>query len=192
MKRIVNVQKVIDKSNGPLTPSATILFDAIKEEANQCKVVFGGYKYQVSGPFDDQCVVDVVSKNCTCRKWELTGMPCKHAVAAIWDMEMNNLHPGSPESWVHESYWLSTWKNVYGYKINPVNGRNMWFKSQCPSTLIPPKHMTQVGRPTKKRKMSAGELSEKMAKDGKLSRLGKTVTCGKCKKQGHNKKSCEK
>lgn len=34
MKRIVNVQKVISKSQGPLTPAATKLFDAIKNEAS--------------------------------------------------------------------------------------------------------------------------------------------------------------
>lgn len=33
MKRIVNVQKVIAKSQGPLTPAATKLFDAIKHDA---------------------------------------------------------------------------------------------------------------------------------------------------------------
>ncbi|GKG13729.1 hypothetical protein Tco_0350689, partial [Tanacetum coccineum] len=28
------------------------------------------------------------------RKWEITGMPCKHAVACIWDMANNGLEPG--------------------------------------------------------------------------------------------------
>ena len=39
MKRIVNVQKVIDKSKGPLTPSATVLFNAIKEKATLYQVM---------------------------------------------------------------------------------------------------------------------------------------------------------
>lgn len=45
MKKIVNVQKVIDKCDGPLTPNATILFNKIKDEAAQYKVSFFIYLY---------------------------------------------------------------------------------------------------------------------------------------------------
>lgn len=38
MKRIVNVQKVIQKSNGPLTPAATVLFKQIESEAKSYRV----------------------------------------------------------------------------------------------------------------------------------------------------------
>ncbi|GKC79265.1 hypothetical protein Tco_1130039 [Tanacetum coccineum] len=42
MKRIVIVQKVIEKSQGPLTPTVTKIFNAIKEKASQCVVVWNG------------------------------------------------------------------------------------------------------------------------------------------------------
>ena len=38
MKRIVNVQKVIEKSNGPLTPAATALFKKIEIKAKAYRV----------------------------------------------------------------------------------------------------------------------------------------------------------
>lgn len=38
MKRIVIVQKAIEKCDGPLTPAATIVFETIKKEAAQYKV----------------------------------------------------------------------------------------------------------------------------------------------------------
>ncbi|PWA66436.1 transposase, mutator type [Artemisia annua] len=193
MKRIVNVQKVIDKSKGPLTPSATVLFNAIKEKASLYKVLWNGEnEYQVTGPWDDQVVVDVMKKNCSCRKWELTGMPCKHVVAALWDRAGHKDDGGIPENWVHPSYWLATWKKVYSYKIYCLNGPDLWKKHPCPNTLIPPKHHTQIGRPPKKRKKSAHELSsQKMSSGGKLSRVGKTVTCTFCKTLGHTKRSCK-
>ncbi|GJW27620.1 crooked neck-like protein 1 [Tanacetum coccineum] len=76
MKRIVNVQGVIDKCTGPLTPTATRIMESIKKEAHLMKVQWNGAnKYQVSGSLGDQCVVDVVSMTCSCRKWELTGIP---------------------------------------------------------------------------------------------------------------------
>ncbi|GJT43177.1 hypothetical protein Tco_0951892 [Tanacetum coccineum] len=62
MKRIVNVQGVIDKCTGPLTPTATRIMESIKKEAHLMKVQWNGAnKYQVSGSLGDQCVVDVVS-----------------------------------------------------------------------------------------------------------------------------------
>ena len=111
MKKIVNVQRIIEKSDGPLTPNASKLYNVIKEDSSKYRVTWnGGNKYQVNGPWGEQCTVDVSSKTCSCRRWELTGMPCKHAVAAINDMGNNGIEVGLPEAWVKSCYWLSTWK----------------------------------------------------------------------------------
>ncbi|GJU49803.1 crooked neck-like protein 1 [Tanacetum coccineum] len=59
MKRIVNVQGVIDKCTGPLTPTATGIM-----------------------------------------KYELTGIPCKHVVAACWNMALNDRAAPTPKTWV--------------------------------------------------------------------------------------------
>ncbi|GKB15557.1 hypothetical protein Tco_0849480 [Tanacetum coccineum] len=49
-----------------------------------------------------------------------------------------------------------------------------------------------IGRLPKSRKKSAGEIStQKISKNGKLSRFGKSVTCGKCGNKGHNKTTCK-
>ena len=40
MKKIVNVQKVIAKCDGPLTPNATKLFNKIKEDSAKYKVLY--------------------------------------------------------------------------------------------------------------------------------------------------------
>ena len=48
MKRLVIVQKVIDKSQGHLTPTATKLLDKSKKEASQYSVIWNGeHHYQV-------------------------------------------------------------------------------------------------------------------------------------------------
>ncbi|XP_071728105.1 uncharacterized protein [Rutidosis leptorrhynchoides] len=87
MKRIANVITAISKCNTPLTLGATKVFDKVKKEAMKCDVIWNGdEKYQVNGHHDDQVVVDMGAKNCSCRKWDLTGIPCKHAVAALLNM----------------------------------------------------------------------------------------------------------
>nr|GFC22165.1 transposase, mutator type [Tanacetum cinerariifolium] len=60
MKRIVNLQSVIDKCTGPLTPTATRIMESIKKETHLMKVQWNGAnKYQVSSVLGDQCVMDV-------------------------------------------------------------------------------------------------------------------------------------
>ncbi|GJT87633.1 heat stress transcription factor B-4-like protein [Tanacetum coccineum] len=191
MKRIVNVQGVIDKCTGSLTPTATRIMESIKKEAHLTKVQWNeANKYQVSGSLGDQCVVDVVSMTCSCRKWELIGIPYKHVITACWNMALNGRAAPPPETWVNHCYWLSTWNETYSHKIQPICETNYWEKSTCPTTLLPPKHHVQVGRPKKKRKRSKHE-DEPFVKDGKLSRKGRTITCQSCGNIRHNKATCK-
>ncbi|GJW28375.1 heat stress transcription factor B-4-like protein [Tanacetum coccineum] len=96
------------------------------------------------------------------------GIPCKHDVAACWNITLNDRAVPPPETWVNPCYWLSTWKKTCSHKIQPICGTKYWEKSTCPTTLLPPKHHVQVGRPRKKRKMSKHE-DEPFVKDGQLS-----------------------
>ncbi|KAJ0716036.1 putative transcription factor interactor and regulator CCHC(Zn) family [Helianthus annuus] len=70
----------------------------------------------------------------------------------------------------------------------------MWTPSECPTTLIPPKHHTQVGRPKKKRKKAYGEkeLEQEFDRGGKMTRKGSSIKCGKCGNMGHNVRSCKR
>ncbi|KAJ9548454.1 hypothetical protein OSB04_020997 [Centaurea solstitialis] len=193
MKRLVIVQKVIDKSQGPLTPTASKLLEKNKREASQYVVLWNGeHEYQVSGAWGDQCCVDLLKKTCACRKWELTGIPCKHAVAAIWYSAVNGGEVDFLEKWLHPYYHLDTWRKMYAFKIKPVNGRSMWPTTNCPIKITPPKHHTHVGRPKKSRRKTAEELSQPLVKGTKLQKIGKTVTCRRCKQIGHNSRTCKK
>ncbi|KAL4557525.1 hypothetical protein LXL04_035706 [Taraxacum kok-saghyz] len=101
MKRLCVVQAAINKCETLLTPTETQLFEVIKKEAARYVAQYNGAeKYQVGCPWQDQYVVDLNDKSCTCRNWEITGMPCKHAVAAIWDRIANSedLSPVEDES----------------------------------------------------------------------------------------------
>ncbi|KAL7585136.1 uncharacterized protein LOC111901662 [Lactuca sativa] len=190
MLRIVSVQKVIDKVVGPLTPTATSVLEKNKSDVAQCVGKFcGNGNYQVSGPWMDQCVVDMVQHTCSCRRWELTGVPCKHTLVAIWDMRKNKQNVSVPEEWVRSTYWLKTWKEMYSFKIEPINVRRMW-ENPCPTTLLPPNHHVLIRRLRKKKRKSTVEL-EDIVKGGRASRKDNSVTCSKCKKLGHKKRSCK-
>ncbi|KAL4578163.1 hypothetical protein LXL04_014282 [Taraxacum kok-saghyz] len=159
-----------------------------KKEAAEYMVIFAGNgKYQAYGPWMDQCVVNLIQKICSCRNWDLTGIPCKHDVCAMFD-KINNIKVcAKPEEWVYACYNINTWKEMYKYKVAPINGRNMRKKSPCTFTLTHPKHHTQVGR-LKKRKRAAGDAPSQ----GKnLSMKFFAFTCTKCKNKGHNSRTCK-
>ncbi|KAL4562472.1 hypothetical protein LXL04_034678 [Taraxacum kok-saghyz] len=74
MKRLCVVQAAINKCETLLTPTATQLFEVIKKEAARYIAQYNGAgKYQVGCPWQDQYVVDLNDRSCTCRNWEITG-----------------------------------------------------------------------------------------------------------------------
>ncbi|CAI9265818.1 unnamed protein product [Lactuca saligna] len=68
-------------------------------------------------------LVNMEQQTCSCNGWELTGIPCKHSIAVICYMRLNNENVGILETWVHPIYWLKTWKEMYVLKVEPINGR---------------------------------------------------------------------
>ena len=132
-----------------------------------------------------------MDKVCSCRRWELTGIPCKHAIAAIWFSAANGGVVALPENWVHPFYHLKTWKMMYQFKIKPTNGRLLWPKSDCPIKMLPPKHHKKTRKPKKNRRKTTEELSQPLVKGSKLQKIGKTMTCRICHKEEHNARTCK-
>nr|GEZ18094.1 hypothetical protein [Tanacetum cinerariifolium] len=95
MKRIVIVQKVIQKCDGLLTPAVAKLFDKIKAASTGYTVEWNSSElYQVKGSHPEHYVVKLTQKTCSCMKWGISGIPCKHAIAAIHDMTDNGYDVG--------------------------------------------------------------------------------------------------
>nr|GEV66665.1 reverse transcriptase domain-containing protein [Tanacetum cinerariifolium] len=54
-------------------------------------------------------------------------MPCKHVVVAIINMVAHGKEVGILEDWVARCYWLITLKEMYQYKVEPVNETSFGF-----------------------------------------------------------------
>ncbi|KAG8363831.1 hypothetical protein BUALT_Bualt19G0063100 [Buddleja alternifolia] len=141
-----------------------------------------------------QYTVDLEKRICTCRKWELSGIPCKHALSAIYCQGLQ------VEDFVADCYSVDTYKKVYGPAIMPVNGRSEWVKTGFVPPL-PPNSGRSVGKPPIARRVEADEMKTKKKKRSrgkpklvnnpyKLKRQQKTCKCSKCGEEGHNIKSC--
>ncbi|XP_023769203.1 uncharacterized protein LOC111917790 [Lactuca sativa] len=175
MKRIYNVKKVMSKALGPLTPTTSMLLERNKEASVQYRARWNG----------------------TAKRWKLNGIPCRHAIATIHEMDDSGDKVGELYTYVNKVYWLQTWNEAYSYTVEPIKGRAMWPKSTCRFQLTPPPHHIQPGRPKTKRKRSAYEkYDSQMHKHGgsepeKLTRKFVSVKCGKCNNRGHNSRTCK-
>lgn len=130
--------------------------------------------FETRSAYASYCV-DLQSWYCTCRLWELSGIPCVHAIAAMYFNQQN------PEDFI--SPWFSTerFKSSYSTFLQPLNGSNLWPTTSYDKPL-PPVSRRMPGRPAVNRKRHATE------KDSKSRR---TVKCNNCQEYGHNKKSCK-
>lgn len=56
----------------------------------------------------------------SCTKWELTGIPCSHAIASIW------VKNDEPEIYVHECYTVDQYMKSYNPPIFPILSFDQW------------------------------------------------------------------
>jgi hypothetical protein len=121
--------------------------------------------------------VDIVSKTCDCRRWDLTGIPCCHAISCLRHERI------PPESVVSDCYSSSSYLVAYGQTIWPCKDKSEWEKVDA-EEILPPVYEKKVGRPPKSRRKQPYEV------DGRLSKHGVIITCGYCGDQGHNRGGC--
>nr|GEV55293.1 multidrug resistance-associated protein 5 [Tanacetum cinerariifolium] len=164
MQRLAAMNKVAFSLKDRITPSIRKRLEILKKKQRK-----GDHSYGVN----------LQHKVCQCRTWELSGVPCVHAVAAY-------LHVGKDFN-LGVSHWYSqeSWFNAYQFSIKLIFGSNMW-KRTSDVPPLPPLVRTMPGRPQKARIKVHGETS-----GSHTSRVGRTMTCTNCWQKGHNKASCK-
>jgi hypothetical protein len=65
--------------------------------------------------------VDLVNHKCSCRSWQVTGKPCRHALA--WILSNRGLEI---KDYVHEYYSVDRFKAAYAAIVPPMPDRSDW------------------------------------------------------------------
>ncbi|KAJ1439028.1 Zinc finger, PMZ-type [Sesbania bispinosa] len=147
-----------------------------KKDAMNCLVYVGGHRtFEVSHCNEGNKVVNLIERTCTCIKWQMTGIPCSHVVAAILDER------GRPENYVDEIFSKETLLKAYDWHIHPMPGEEDWPECNY-DEILPPNVKITPGRPKKKRIREEGEPSNAH----KISKKGTKIKCGNCNMEGHN------
>ncbi|KAH0992141.1 hypothetical protein GBA52_003624 [Prunus armeniaca] len=162
-------------------------------------------KYKVSHMYGGEFVVDLRAKTCFCRRWDLCGIPCSHAISCIYHRQ-ENVFDYAHECYSQTTYLFSydpivhpTYLFSYDPIVHPVPSMDQWKKTNL-SPIRPPPYKTQPGRPKKSRNKDPCEVEvhvpvppnlippNYIPPPAKLRRVSIKIRCSICGQEGHNKR----
>lgn len=128
-------------------------------------------------------IVDIRNRGCSCRGWQLYGLPCAHAVAALLSCRQN-VH-----RFTESCFTVATYRKAYSQTIHPVPDRTLWKEmldgglqneSDGSDVIVnPPKSLRPPARPRKRR-----------ARTEDKGRAKRVVHCSRCNQTGHFRTTC--
>ncbi|XP_027183865.1 uncharacterized protein LOC113782155 [Coffea eugenioides] len=121
-------------------------------------------------------VVNLQRRSYSCDAFQLTGIPCVHAIFAIQSMRMK------VENYVDECYSKKAYLRAYAYSIGAVPSKDHWIDSGI-QLLNLPFVKKQPGRPKKLRRRGPDEPRDPL----RASKKGLTIYYKRCLKAGHNR-----
>jgi hypothetical protein len=118
--------------------------------------------------------VNLEKKECSCRRWQICGKPCTHALRFIFSKK------AKLEEYVDDSFSVARFKAAYEGILMPIRGRSQWPKVNPGFDMIPPKLTRSAGRPRTRRIKNYSEGG-----------TGRKHKCKRCGQLGHLKKTCK-
>lgn len=134
--------------------------------------------------------VDLENKNCDCRWFDLTGISCQHAIAAIYSRREH------PYDYVSDYYKREKYLASYSYPLEDMKGEKFWDFHGDEEVLPPPIPKKLRGRPKKQRRREHWEGGTRSQSHPSqrvmLQRFSnkRIMHCSHCRKTGHGVSKC--
>lgn len=120
-------------------------------------------------------LVNLHDRTCSCKKWQLSQLPCSHVAAVSRHLGLNDCL-----NWCNAFFTKDTLIEVYSEPIYPVPPDTEWESvvDVAPRVVLPPiRFRRPAGRPRVQRMPSTGETVQ-------------TRKCGRCGQIGHYRQNC--
>lgn len=179
MKRYQLKRQGIRTYVGNWCPKILEKLEECGKDAAHCIATYAG-----EGLFEVECkgkqyVVDLSHGSCGCRQWDLSGIPCPHAISAI-------LYDSSkPEDYLNPYFSVDMYKKAYDPMIYPMPSEEQWVRTN-EDKVEPPVYRPAVGRPKKLRRRGPDEPRNPYC----IRKGGVTMRCSRCREVGHNNRTC--
>ncbi|CAN1812870.1 hypothetical protein LINPERHAP1_LOCUS26669 [Linum perenne] len=185
MEQIAVKRTLAKKWKSSFCPKILRKLAAHWKEARYCRIISNGKEgYEVRYKSEDLFTVQLDESKCSCRSWDLNGIPCPHAITCIISEGQD------PQQYISECYAVQQYWSTYDHAMSPMNGHKSWVPSKY-DPVLPPISRKMPGRPKKNRVKSDVELLARDTNDPtKMSKVGRIMTCKSCRKEGHNTRTC--
>eukprot|EP00268_Persea_americana_P055235 TRINITY_DN6404_c0_g1_i2.p1 TRINITY_DN6404_c0_g1~~TRINITY_DN6404_c0_g1_i2.p1 ORF type:complete len:600 (+),score=101.53 TRINITY_DN6404_c0_g1_i2:539-2338(+) len=127
-------------------------------------------------------IVDIRSRQCSCRRWQLYGLPCAHAAAALLSCGQN------AHLFAEPCFTVASYREAYSQMIHPIPDKSLW-KERAEGTEGGGAKFDIVIRPPKTRR-PPGRPKKKILRIENFKRPKRVVQCGRCHLLGHSQKKC--
>jgi hypothetical protein len=179
MKRYQKKREGIIKMDGRICPKFLERLDELSPDASHCNGVYAGDGFFEVTDKQKQHVVNLVRRTCGCRQWDMTGIPCAHAICAIWK------DSAEPVDYVSDWYTVDMLKKAYEHVVYPMPSEEQWTKTNDVH-VGPPVVRIQPGRPRVVRTRGPEEPKNQY----RIRNGGATMRCSRCRGTGHNLRTC--
>ena len=120
MQRIIEFRGFPIKWNQPYSPHCMARFEKNFLISTECDVIFNGNDgYEVTHG-EDQHTVIIEGRSCTYRSWDITGIPCPHAMCLILHAKKD------PLNYISGCYEKECFLIVYENAMQPLRGSKFW------------------------------------------------------------------
>ncbi|XP_057476373.1 uncharacterized protein LOC130764252 [Actinidia eriantha] len=157
-----------------LTPSMEERLQNETSKAQSLQVLLShGSIFEVRGESVD--LVDIEHWDCSCRVWQLSGLPCCHAIA-VFECLGRSPYDYCSRYLTAESYHLTYEESIH--PIPNVERPMQIVPTEVEHTVTPPPTRRPPGRP-------------KVKPAGSVEIIKRQLQCSKCKGLGHNSRTCK-
>lgn len=143
MNQFVHKRECVATITWDICPRIRRKLEINKDNAKYCVCEWtDGRTFKVDMVNDGRKLVNIGNKTCTCGRWQLNGIPCAHACAAVYSDHR------TPEDYVDDYYRKMAYIASYAPTLHAMPGPYDW-PNIFVDDVLPPCIKVRPGRPKK-------------------------------------------